>query len=146
MNFGIKIIHKILTSKIQERVERRLFSDQVELIPGIWDWFNIQRPTSETHNVVISSDAEKHLTDVNSQLWLKTVSEAGIEGNFLGLMWGNYKRTLQLASYSMVEDGMFSPKFGDKAEMSTLTPPVQLCNGRLATSLRQGKERKGISG
>lgn len=83
MNFGIKIISKIVTKSSSMEKEEYYWPGGV--YPRKRDWFTIQRSTSEPYDVIISSDAKKHLTEVNSQLYLKTASAAVIEGSFLNL-------------------------------------------------------------
>lgn len=43
MNIGTKIFNKILANRIHQYVERILHHDQVESIPEMEDWFNIQK-------------------------------------------------------------------------------------------------------
>ena len=56
---------------------------------------------------------------------LKTLSKLEVEGNFLNMIRGIYKKpilTLYLTEY-------FSPKTGNKGRMSTLTTPSYLHTG-----------------
>lgn len=56
MNFGIKIISKILTNRAEQHGKKNI-TDQVEFIPGSETGSPFKRSTSEPYDVIISSDA-----------------------------------------------------------------------------------------
>ena len=43
VNIDVKIRNKILASWILQQIKRLMHHNQVEFIPGMWDWFNIQK-------------------------------------------------------------------------------------------------------
>ena len=91
--------------------------------------------------MIISVAAEKGFDGIQQPFKIKTPSQLGIEGNFLTLILGAYRKpTVNISS--LIKDSAFSPKPGVcKAKMSHLTIPIQ--HPPRGPS-QQGKKRKCV--
>lgn len=75
--------------------------------------------------MIISINIVKAFDKIQHPLVAKTLSKLEINGSFLNLIKGIYKKFLQLTLYLIIRNGMLPHKIRNKTRMSSLTtlPP-----------------------
>ena len=86
---------QILTNWIQQHIKRIVHHKQVEFVPGMQGFFNIQKPINVIYHINklkyknhmnISADAEKAFDKIQHLFTIKTLQKTGREGTYLNII------------------------------------------------------------
>jgi hypothetical protein len=127
--------------------------DQVDFIPGMQEWFNIQKSINVIHYVnklkdknhmIISLDVEKAFDKIQHPFMIEILERSGIQGTYLNIIKAIYSKPVANIKLNGEKLKAIPLKSGTRQGCPLFPYLCNIALEVLARAIRQQKEIKGI--
>ena len=146
-------MQKYSTKYWQIQFKKIIHHDQVGFIPGMQEWYNIQKSINIIHHInkkkdknymIFSIVAEKAFDKIQQPLMVKTRNKMGIEGKYLNIIKVIYDKPTVNIILNSEKLKAFPLRLGTRQGCPLSPLLFNIVLEVLAMAIRQHKEIKGI--
>ena len=122
MDTSAKLCNSLLKNQIEEQIMKIIHHYQVDFIPGMQGWFNIQKSIiihyinnlKEKHYMITSLYAKKAFDKIQHPFRIKVLGRSGIQGPYLNIVKAIYSKTVANIKLNGEKLEAIPPKSGSR--------------------------------